>query len=138
MNKDQPDAQEDDKNVVNSYNSSNNNSNSPNRCLLSNHLSNRIEGKKILSNKLLLYRKNLKKSKFKSIRKLIELLKMNKLFLKDKTPILSQTDLIEGFALKGFSVRYQISKFWGSFEQTKGTSMFLLWKILTMSFADWF
>ena len=138
MNKDQPDAQEDDKNAVNSYNSSNNSSNSPNRCLLSNHLSNRIEGKKILSNKLLLYSKNLKKSKFKSIRKLIRLLKMNKLLLKDKTPILSQTDLIEGFALKGFSVRYQISKFWGSFEQTKGTSMFLLWKILTMSFVDWF
>ena len=138
MNKDQPDAQEDDKNAVNSYNSSNNNSNSPNRCLLSNHLSNRIEGKKILSNKLLLYRKNLKKSKFKSIRKLIELLKMNKLFLKDKTPILSQTDLVEGFALKGFLVKYQISKFWGNFGQTKGTSMFLLWKILTMSFVDWF
>ena len=112
MNKDQPAAQEDVKNVVNSYNSSsNNNSNSPNRCLLSNHLSNRIEERKILNNKLLLYSKNLKKSKFKSIRKLIELLKMNKLFLKDKTPILSQTDLIEGFALKGFSVRYQISKY---------------------------
>jgi len=78
---------------------------------LSNHLSNRLEGKKILSNKLLLYSKNLKKSKFKSIRKLIELLKMNKLLLKVKTPILSQTDLIEGFALKGFSVRYPISKY---------------------------
>ena len=111
LNKDQPAAQEDVKNVVNSFNSSNNNSNSPNRCLLSNNLSNRIEGKKILTNKLLLYSKSLKKSKFKLIRKLIELLKMNKLLLKDKTPILSQTDLVEGFAPKGFLVKYQISKF---------------------------
>ena len=60
---------------------------------------------------ILKIKKYCKKSKFKLIRKLIELLKMNKLLLKDKTPILSQTDLVEGFALKGFLVKYQISKF---------------------------
>ena len=127
LNKDQPAVQGDVKSVVNSFNSSNNNSNSPNRCKSSNHLSNRTEEKKTLINKLLLCSKNLlKKSKFKSIRKLIELLKMNKLLLKDKTQILPKMDLIEGFALKGFLLRYQISKFWESFGQTKGTSMFLL------------
>ena len=110
LNKDQPAVQGDVKSVVNSFNSSNNNS--PNRCKLSNHLSNRTEEKKTLINKLLLCSKNLlKKSKFKSIRKLIELLKMNKLLLKDKTQILPKMDLIEGFALKGFLLRYQISKF---------------------------
>ena len=125
LNKDQPAVQGDVKSVVNSFNSSNNNS--PNRCKLSNHLSNRTEEKKTLINKLLLCSKNLlKKSKFKSIRKLIELLKMNKLLFKDKTLILPKMDLIEGFALKGFLLRYQISKFWGSFGQTKGTSVFLL------------
>ena len=111
MNKDQPAVQGDVKSVVSSFNSSNNNSNSPDRCKLSNHLSNRTEGNKTLINKLLLCNKNLKKSKFKSIRKLIELLKMNKLLTKDKTQILSKMDLIEGFALKGFLLRYQISKF---------------------------
>jgi len=110
LNKDQPAVQGDVKSVVNSFNSNNNNS--PNRCKLSNHLSNRTEEKKTLINKLLLCSKNLlKKSKFKSIRKLIELLKMNKLLLKDKTQILPKMDLIEGFALKGFLLRYQISKF---------------------------
>ena len=112
MNKDQPAVQGDVKSVVNSFNNSNNRSNSPDRCKLSNHLSNRTEEKKTLINKLLLCSKNLlKKSKFKSIRKLIELLKMNKLLFKDKTLILPKMDLIEGFALKGFLLRYQISKF---------------------------